>query len=247
VVPLVSIVIALGVAMSASPLQVQPDGFADVVRAADLTIRPTVLEKRLPAFGDRAVNGPAGVLRIEFVVEHDGTVKFARAIGETALYGPLVGDVIGLLKRWKFVPGTKADVVVRTLATLSVTYAPGGSRGGGTAKNVGSWLVDGADDEFGAGAVRFGDPGVVWARVKKDSKPSYPDAMRRERTNGLVSLEVIIETTGRISGARVVSSSDARFEASALACARQWQFEPALKDSQPHRALATLVLEFRIN
>ena len=246
-VPFVSMVLALGLAATASTVQLQPDGFVDVVPAADLTIRPHVLEKRLPGFGDRAVTGPAGVLRIEFVVEHDGTVKFARAIGEVAPYVPLVGDVIGLLKRWKFVPGTKAGVVVRTLATLSVTYAPGASRGGGTPKTVGTWLVDGADDEFGAGAVRFGDPGVVWARIKKDSKPNYPDAMRRERINGLVSLEVIIETTGRVSGVRVVSSSDARFEANAVACARQWQFEPAQKDSKPHQALATLVLEFRIN
>jgi len=234
-------------AATAPAAPVQADGFSDVVRAADLTIRPHVLEKRLPAPGDRAVNGPAGVLRIEFVVEHDGTVKFARVIGEADQYRPVVGDVIALLRRWKFVPGTRAGVVVRTLASLAVTYAPGGSRGGGTAQNIGTWLVEGADDAFAEGAVKLGDPGVVWARIKKDARPSYPDALRRDRINGLVSVEILIEATGRVSTARVVSSSDARFEADAVACARQWQFEPALKDGKPHQALATLVLEFRIN
>jgi TonB family protein len=243
VVPFVSIVIALGLAAGASTVQGRPDGFADAVPAAELTIRPHVLEKRLPGFGDRAINGPAGVLRIEFVVEHDGTVQFARAIGEAAPYGPVVDDVIGLVKRWKFVPGTKTGVVVRTLATLSVTYAPGGSRGGSTPKNVGTWLVDGADDGFGAGAVRFGDPGVVWPRVRKDAIPTYPEGLRGN--NAVVTVEVVVDTSGRVSRARVVSSTDPRFDPSALACARQWQFVAALKNGTPHQALVTLVLEFR--
>jgi TonB family protein len=54
------------------------------------------------------------------------------------------------------------------------------------------------------------------------------------------SLELVIDDSGRVSSARVSSSSTTYFDAPLLAAAKQWRFEPARVGGQPTRAVYTI-------
>ncbi len=215
----------------------------DVVRLIDASVRPKVLVKRLP--DDRAPDVPAGQLLVEFVIERDGSVQHARVAGDAAPYARLQGQTIELLKQWKFVPGTKDGVVVRVLATLTVSFDMRSLPGRGAPRPpaiVPTWTVEGVDDDFGAGVVRLPASGVTMPRILKQAKPGYPQGAKDD---GEVQLDLVILATGRVGAARVVRSTDAHFDAEALKTVRQWVFEPGMKDGQPVPVIASAVLDFR--
>ena len=59
--------------------------------------------------------------------------------------------------------------------------------------------------------------------------PEYPKQARREKREGTVKVEFVVETDGRVSRARVQESTDQVFEDPALAAVAQWVFKPALE------------------
>jgi TonB family protein len=241
--------VSLSLAQSPKPSQADP--FVDgVIPAADLDVRPKVVEKRVPAASDQSAEAPGRVFQIEFIIEADGKVRYARDRAGTLTSDPARDRTISLLRRWVFTPGTKSGAPARTLARLTTSFETKrtGSRGlsSGQPRLYETWTVEGADDDFGAGAAKFGEAGVVWPRPTKQTPPLYPDELRRDRRSGSVELEVIILPTGRVGAARVLSSTDERFETNALKCVRQWEFEPGLKAGQPTLVLATIVMDFRI-
>jgi TonB family protein len=67
-------------------------------------------------------------------------------------------------------------------------------------------------------------------RLIRNIAPIYPPAAGKA---GHVNVGVIIDPTGRIKDARVISSTDPVFEAAALAAVKQWRFTPGRKDGQP--------------
>src|SRR5688572_10320033 len=129
--------------------QVQVGPFADVVRTADLTAKPKLLEKRVPLSGTPGSKAPMGELRLEFVIERDGRVLHTRPLGDVGVYAGIIEPVSSSLRRWKFVPGAKDGVTVRTTTTMNVSYGIGGRRGsGGNAPGHGTWLAAGVNDDF---------------------------------------------------------------------------------------------------
>lgn len=228
----------------------QPDPFVDgVVRAADVDVKPDVLEKRVPSAGEPHAQVPEGELRVEFVIERDGTVRYVRGVGNTDPYRSTLESAIGLMRRWTFTPGRQGGAIVRTLATVNVSISsrPGGRRGAGppSQRLVETWDVVGVDDAFAAGAAKATDPGVTWPRVKKERKPQYPRELLKDKVDGSVELELVVLPTGQLRGIRVVSSNDERFEAAALQAGREWEFEGGSRNGQPVPVLVMLMLEFR--
>lgn len=67
---------------------------------------------------------------------------------------------------------------------------------------------------------------VNWVR------PEYPKQARREKREGTVTVEFVVETDGRVSRASVQKSTDEVFEAPALAAVSQWRFKPALEEGK---------------
>jgi protein TonB len=117
------------------------------------------------------------------------------------------------------------------------------------------WNIDGVDDDFAAGVDRVPAPGLLMPSVTREVKPVIPpDAMRahaaESRRRGFVrhsvELELLVSVKGNVSAARVIRSTDARFDSSALAAARQWLFKPATKAGEPVPVVVNLVLEFAL-
>lgn len=77
--------------------------------------------------------------------------------------------------------------------------------------------------------------------------PAYPPLSRRLGETGKVVLRVELDATGRVAGARVLTSSGSgRLDAAALAAVRTWRCLPAQRDGQAVPAVAMQPFKFTL-
>jgi TonB family protein len=98
-------------------------------------------------------------------------------------------------------------------------------------------------------AVNLTDPGVSRPRILRQLNPQYTaDAMRR-KIQGQVEMDAVIMTDGRVGDIKVVRSLDSVYglDDEAVATARLWRFEPALKDGRPVPVKIRIMMEFRLH
>ncbi len=86
-----------------------------------------------------------------------------------------------------------------------------------------------------ARAVREGDLVELGAEVQPPKRvsgsfPRYPDAARRRREEGAVTVEMIVTETGETEGLRVIESASPTLDQAVLNAVKDWRFEPAVKD-----------------
>ncbi|MBI1178864.1 TonB family protein [bacterium] len=77
--------------------------------------------------------------------------------------------------------------------------------------------------------------------------PNYPAEMQRNKVSGDVVLMLVLDEKGRVREAKVERSSNPAFERPAIDAAKQWMFEPAVKDGKPVRARLRAPIRFGIN
>lgn len=76
-----------------------------------------------------------------------------------------------------------------------------------------------------------------------DMQPVYPDAARAARMDGIVILECLIDTTGRVTNIRVLKSAPL-FNQSAIDAVRQWRYTPSVYHGRPVSVLMTVTVRF---
>lgn len=158
--------------------------------------------------------------------------------------------------------GTRGTAVARLVAAVVLTaaialglralagaYAPdrlADARGVETADNL-------LDVSFGQPESARIEPAdaTVWVDVMPQvvhrTVPRYPRRARAANVEGFVVTQVLIETTGRVSEARLVRS-DPMFDAAALGAVRKWVFTPALtKEGKPVRVWVSIPMSFRLH
>jgi len=85
--------------------------------------------------------------------------------------------------------------------------------------------------------------------VQREVKPGYTPEAMRNRIQGSVRLQAIVERDGTVSGIQVIRSLDSQFglDQSAVNALKQWQFQPgALADGTPVRVLINVELTFTL-
>jgi len=82
-------------------------------------------------------------------------------------------------------------------------------------------------------------------RPTHTAKPRYPDEAYRDKLQGTVVVAILIGEEGEVAYAEVVRSNPA-FDAAALACVRQWRFEPMRVAGTPRATVAHAPVTFRI-
>jgi protein TonB len=95
------------------------------------------------------------------------------------------------------------------------------------------------------GAVRVGS-GISAPRQIKKVNPVYPSAAQRERVQGVVILEAIIGTDGKVTDARVLRSVPLLDQA-ALDAVKQWEYTPTLLDGKPVPLVMTVTTNFTMD
>ena len=83
--------------------------------------------------------------------------------------------------------------------------------------------------------------------VVRRVSPSYPPLALRAGIKGYVILECVIDRSGIVRDAKVLTSSSKMFESSALDAVQQWQFKPGTLHGQPVDVIFNLTVRFEIN
>jgi protein TonB len=86
--------------------------------------------------------------------------------------------------------------------------------------------------------------GITPPQVIHRVLPAYTEPARRARTEGMVILEAIIDTSGRVTAVRVLRSLPFGLEQSAVEAVRQWRYRPALLNGRPQSVYFTLTVHF---
>lgn len=81
-------------------------------------------------------------------------------------------------------------------------------------------------------------------RVVHRVEPEYPVELRRQGATGIVTIEGLVDTTGRFVRPRILRSSDPRLNEFALAAIRQWRFMPSTVNGEPTEVLFQVEVSF---
>jgi TonB family protein len=166
---------------------------------------PTVKEKdALEAENEKAPDAAEIVRSLELSAAASAPALDAASLGaiEAALGGQAVGS------------GDFGEVV---------TFSSGG-RIGGMAKS--GPLTENLEREFDLTEIDQRPRSIL------QGAPVYPAALRGSKTEGVVTVLVIVDAAGKVVNPRVEKSSHAAFEKPALDAVRQWKFEPAVRGGQ---------------
>ncbi|HEY0098984.1 MAG TPA: TonB family protein [Pyrinomonadaceae bacterium] len=87
--------------------------------------------------------------------------------------------------------------------------------------------------------------GVLNGKALEMPKPMYPEVARRAKMTGVVSVEVVVDVSGKVIGARAVSGPELLRDAAERA-ARQAKFTPALLSGQPVRVAGVINYNFSL-
>jgi len=118
---------------------------------------------------------------------------------------------------------------------------PGGVPGG-----VAGGIVGGTGPGGGEEPLRVG--GEVKAPVLQQKvDPTYPEAARKARMEGVVILEAIITASGTVEDVKVLKSVNPLLDASAVRAVQQWRYKPATLNGRAVRVYLTVTVTFNLH
>lgn len=85
------------------------------------------------------------------------------------------------------------------------------------------------------------------ARPLSRTPPQYPDAMLRYGVKGRVTVDFVIDATGKVRDAVVFESNNPAFDTAALKAVRAWTFAPATRDGKPVEMRSRVPVVFEID
>jgi TonB family protein len=86
---------------------------------------------------------------------------------------------------------------------------------------------------------------VKTARLISSTPPSYPPLARSHGVEGDVTLDALIDVTGRVTGIKAISGP-VLLQQAAAAAVRQWKYEPATLDGNALPMHLTVTVKFRM-
>jgi TonB family protein len=90
-----------------------------------------------------------------------------------------------------------------------------------------------------------GSEGVPVPKKTKHVQPTYPQEALAQGVRGIVILDLIVDTQGKVEATNVVRSVPGLDEA-AIAAARQWEYEPTRVGGKPVRVRITVPITFAL-
>ena len=90
-----------------------------------------------------------------------------------------------------------------------------------------------------------GSEGIPVPKKTKHVQPTYPQEALAQGVRGIVILDIVVDTQGKVESTNVVRSVPGLDEA-AIAAARQWEYEPTKVDGKPVRVRITVPITFAL-
>ena len=125
---------------------------------------------------------------------------------------------------------------------------PGGMAGG-VQGGVAGGVIGGVVGGLGAAApvtapLRVGG-GISEPRKIRNVDPTYPSVARAARIQGVVVIECVVGTDGRVTDTKVVQGQ-ALLDGAALKAVQQWRYTPTLYQGMPVPVILTVTVTFRL-
>lgn len=144
-------------------------------------------------------------------------------------------------------PDAKLFAIGEDYKVVNESGAPLMAGPGATDDKTGMSASGGAPNGALAGIARPGVGGVTVPKCMYCPEPSYTDAARAAKFNGVVILQVVVNADGRAENISVVRKAGYGLEASAMETVRNWQFRPANgPDGNPVATVVPIEVSFRI-
>ena len=96
--------------------------------------------------------------------------------------------------------------------------------------------------------VRPGEAGFTAPVVAKLVRPKYPAAAQKAKIEGVVRLECIVKTDGRVGDVRVTQSLDRIFglDDEAIKAVKKWTFKPGRRNDRPIPVIIPVTVTFSV-
>jgi TonB family protein len=200
------------------------------IRYAGVTA-PVLVREFKPGYTAQAMRERAqGLVKLTCVVGTDGKPRDIHIVAP--LHPELDQAAVAALSAWEFKPGMKDGVAVPVLVDIEMTFRLADRR---------------PRHEFDTpGVFKKEDQGVVVPAVLQETKPKYTADAMRERIEGNVVLECIVEPDGSVGNVRVTQSLDSRLDGEAVAALKLWRFKPGTKDGVAAPVQVRIEMTFRL-
>ena len=205
--------------------------------------QPVLVHKVEPEYSDKARRaGVQGEVWLDVSVRADGkvgSVLVAKSLD--TMYG-LDQRAIAALRQWVYAARPSGDLRVYPPTRVVIPF-----RLAGDVPAVGAPQAT-TTDNFGDGAYRPGEPGLVVPILKTRIEPTYTTAALRARITGSVRIDAVVLADGTVGQARVAQSLDSKsgLDDQALGAAREWMFVPGTLNGRAVPVIVPIVLEFRL-
>ncbi len=80
----------------------------------------------------------------------------------------------------------------------------------------------------------------------KRLEPQYPDAAKRQRIAGHITVQVLVDEQGNVSSSRALPQGNALLKEAASDAAWYWKFNPTLRGGLSRRVFGTIVFNFNL-
>jgi protein TonB len=121
----------------------------------------------------------------------------------------------------------------------------GSGKGGGVGVGTGGGVGPGEGGGFGGGVFRVGG-GVTAPLLVLKVEPEYSEEARKAKYQGIVTLYVEVDPSGRASNVKVLHSLGLGLDEKAIEAVKKWVFKPGRKDGRPVTVAATIEVNFRL-
>lgn len=221
-----------GASVSAQSVQTFGQG---AYRPGNGIAAPKLLKSVQPRYTPDALSRKVqGDVELEVVVEKDGSVGDVRVT--KGLEPDLDAQALQAARQWQFTSGTNRDgEPVPVIVTLVLSFR----------------ARDGQADNFLQGACLATAQGSTAPVLLHSVAPKYTSEALRQKIDGEVKVQAIVESDGSVSRARVVQSLDQVYglDGQALAAVSHWEFQAGSGKcaGEPAAVMVELVLTFRVH
>lgn len=113
--------------------------------------------------------------------------------------------------------------------------------GGAFVVEIPKFAMAGGDDPFGGGMMDSPPQPI------SKSEPVYPSRLLSKGIGGKVVVAVVVDNSGKVTSARVRTSSGSRdLDDAALKAVRKWKFQPAVRGGKKVKATALVPFNFEV-
>ena len=93
-------------------------------------------------------------------------------------------------------------------------------------------------------AVRVGGQ-IAAPKLVHTVRPEYPEVARMAHLSGIVVLEALVGTDGRVENVKALNANPV-LEQAAMDAVAQWRYKPLLLNGVPTRFILTVTITFRV-